>query len=132
MREPKRIPSLRHERAVPDIQRKGFAAALRKHTGVLLGSRDRIIPDAFDFDTDRNVLTLYEVEVTHFLAEDPKKMDKLRLLRDFLPHFGWRLRVRLVSSDGHHCPIDWATGAPKIGQGQLRYAVRLLDTGIRP
>lgn len=125
------IPSIRHERAIPDLQRKGFAAALRKHTGFMLGTQCRIVPDAFEFNVTRQVLTLYEAEVTHFIAEDSRKLEKLRIIRDCLPLVGWRLRVRLSCSDGVYYPMDWDTGRAKTPRTYLRSFVRLLDRGAK-
>ncbi len=103
----KQIPSLRHQAARPPGKRtRGFKAELFAH-GVDLG-RYPIVPDAYEFDESRRVLTLFEVVVTHQI--DDRKVAKLRAIRDGLKLHGWRLHVRLAASCGGYVPFDLREG----------------------
>lgn len=120
----KQIPSVRHERAIPArAQRIGFADALYQHTGVRLG-RERVVPDGFIIDERRQRIYLFEVYVTHALTKD--KLERLRLIRDFLADLGWTVRVSLGCSTGQFRLLDWETGQASISSRELRAAVEAL------
>jgi hypothetical protein len=80
------------------------------------------VPDAFHFDSDKRVATLYEVVVSNAIAS--RKWPRLRAWRDELLAAGWSLRVLEVVLCN---PAEVDLDTEGVARHELLRAVRSLD-----
>ena len=119
------IPSRRHQASLPPgLPTKGFAAELERHCNIKLG-RERVVPDAFEFDLERRRLTLYEVIATNPIG--PEKAARLHLLKAVLGSLGWSMRLRIASPGSRFAAAVLRKDGVSPTRYQLRRAVEMLN-----